>query len=180
MQSLSKTGTTAIWGAQVIRALMWVTGFAWLPGSTQETRENSNTTPQQWEGSFWWSFGKMGGCDSNQESPGLVPACWVDGGARWSRNPHAVTGRALAAPRWCCWDPSGRTSIYFGTIFSQQAAEANESQESDRLPACCAAHLGVLDHKSAERWSETDRWAKSHFCSVGNSQVREPSVSQGR
>ena len=47
--------------------------------------------------------------------------------------------------------PSGRTGISFGTVFSQQAVGADESQESDRLPACYAAHLGVLDHKSAER-----------------------------
>lgn len=47
--------------------------------------------------------------------------------------------------------PSGRTGAYFGSVFSQQAVGADKSQESDRLPHCYAAHLGVLDHKSAER-----------------------------
>lgn len=46
---------------------------------------------------------------------------------------------------------SGRTCAYFGSVFSQQAVGADKSQESDRLPLCYAAHLGVLDHKSAER-----------------------------
>lgn len=62
-----------------------------------------------------------------------------------------MTGGVLATRRLCFPSPSGRTGIYFGTVFSQQTVGADKSQESDRLPACYAAHLGVLDHKSAER-----------------------------
>lgn len=117
-------------------------------GNLREGREH-NVQPQQREGNAQGRFGKMGSCDSNQESPGLVPACWDDGRAKWSRNTCAVTGRALGRRRFS--GPSGRTGVYFGSVFSQQAVGADKSQESDRLPLCYAAHLGVLDHKSAER-----------------------------
>lgn len=40
----------------------------------------------------------MGSCDSHQESPGLVPAGRVAGGAKWSRDAH-LTGRASPVPQ---------------------------------------------------------------------------------
>lgn len=65
---------------------------------------------------------------------------------------HVLWPAELSAQhRPCFSSPSGWTGTYFGTVFSQQAVGADESQESDRLPECYAAHLGVLDHKSAER-----------------------------
>lgn len=99
----------------------------------REGREH-NVQPQQWEGNAQGRFGRMGSCDRHRESPGLVPACWDDGRAKWSRNAWAVTGRALG--RRCFCGPSGRAGVYFGSVFSQQAVGADKSQQSDRLPLC--------------------------------------------
>lgn len=125
----------------MIRALIADSG---LRGGTQRGERTQCATSAaggQRLGKIWEDLGI---CDSHQERVGLVPACWDGGRAKWSRNVCAVTGRVLCGP-------SGRAGAFFGSVFSQQAVGADKSQESDRLPLCCAAHPGVLDHKSAER-----------------------------
>lgn len=114
----------------------------------KEGREH-NVQPQQREGSAMGRFGMMGNCDSCQESPGLVPACWDDGRAKWSRDVCAVTGRALSS------DASAVPQVGLASIlapyFLSKLLELTRARRVTDCHCVIAAHLGVLDHKSAER-----------------------------
>ena len=184
MQSLSKTGATAIQGAQVIRALIAVPGF------TGSHRAKWTGPLKREEGAVKWNLSSARATFSEdtvrwetatvtRKAPGLVPACWVDGGAKQSGNAHAVTGRAFSCVQAMFLKSLGSDwHLFWHCFFSASCWSWREPGEWQIACVLCCTSWSVRPQICWEM--KGNLWAKSHFCSVWNSQIRVPSVSPGR